>query len=38
MRRQAAEEVARRFATGTLGRDAAARGSSPKIIDLNAAN
>ena len=38
MRRQAAEEVARRFSTGTLGRDAAARGSNPQIIELNAQN
>lgn len=38
MRRQAAEEVARRYSTGTLGRDAAARGSNPQIIELNAQN
>jgi len=38
MRRQAAEEVARRLSTGTLGRNTSARGSNPQIIELNAAN
>jgi uncharacterized protein involved in outer membrane biogenesis len=35
MRGEAAAEVARRLATGTLGRDAAARGPNAKIIELN---